>query len=520
MADIVTTLNNCTENAGSTYSTSGVPFTSATVFTKTFTADSDHVFKVEPSINFSRVSDPNSYSVTITDTGSIAGGNLTVRSFAVKYKYPLTAVTGDVISFVARAEVDEVNSTGKIYNYIFDVSNVRKQGETRTIKIYGDDGATLTFDAKYANNSSMRGGSGTVTIPTGGLYEEDIIFPSVTASTTYSVVLTQIASNSFLNISTPTTLSLNQYIDPTITFNLIESASDFLVRQTPVTITDAVNSNQGLRSKFKWYITSQSSSISLKNVGIFTADDFTGTTAGTKNTLTGGTIVEFDDLQRTIHATTTAATGSSATTSTTITLAAANADIYEGMRVTGSGITASGTGSCIVTNNNGEGVITVSQTPGGTISGGTTLTFHSVMVVEGNVTINEMGTSSQTCSLDAADIVAFNAAPTATSQANVAVTVNVAKEITLTGSDPEGDTLTFTVLSLPSHGTFAYSDASNQAQSISCSGQTGQNIILGNSKIITYTSANNDTTNTSFTFKVNDGQQDSNTATVGLTISS
>jgi len=521
MADIVTTKSNCTENAGSTYSTSGVPLTTATVFTKTFTVATDYVFKTEPSINFSRVSDPNSYSVTITDTGSVAGGNLTVRSFAVKYKYPLTAVTGDVISFVARAEVDEVNSTGKIYNYIFDVSNVRKQGETRTIKIYGDDGATLTFDAKYANNSSMRGGSGTVTIPTGGLYEENIIFPSVSASTTYSVVLTQIASNSFLNISTPTTLSLNQYVDPTITFNFIESASDFLVRQSNVTITDSVGSKQRLKAKFEWYVTSQSSSISLKNVGDFTASDFTGTTsANVINTLTGGTIVEFDDLQRTIHATTTAATGSSATTNTTITLAAANADIYEGMRVTGSGITASGTGSCIVTNNNGEGVITVSQTPGGTISGGTTLTFHSVMVVSGNVTINEMGTSSQTCSLDAADIVAFNAAPTATSQANVAVTVDVPKEITLAGSDTEGDTLTFTVLSLPSHGTFAYSNASNQATTVSCSGQTGQTIVLGNSKVVTYTSASGDTTNTSFTFKVNDGQQDSSTATVGLTISS
>ena len=135
MADIVTTKSNCTESAGSTYSTSGVPFTTATVFTKTFTASSDYVFKTEPSINFSRVSDPNSYSVTITDTGSIAGGNLTVRSFVVKYKYPLKAVSGDVISFVARAELDEVNSTGKIYNYIFDTSNVLKQGETRTIKI-------------------------------------------------------------------------------------------------------------------------------------------------------------------------------------------------------------------------------------------------------------------------------------------------------------------------------------------------------------------------------------------------
>jgi len=517
MADIVTTKSNCTENAGSTYSTSGVPFTTATVFTKTFTVAADHVFKTEPSINFSRVSDPNSYTVAITDTGSIAGGNLTARSFVVKYKYPLKAVSGDVISFVARAELDEVNSTGKIYNYIFDTSNVLKQGETRTIKIYGDNGATLTFDAKYANNTSMRGGSGTVTIPTGGLYEEDIIFPSVTASTTYSVVLTQIASNSFLNISTPTTLSLNQYVDPTITFSLTESASDFLVTQTSVTVTDAVNSTQAKQAKFEWYATSQSSAISLKTVGSFTADDFTGTTSGNiKNTLTGGTVVEFDDLQRTIHATLTAATGENATSSKTVTLAAVNEDIYKGMRVTGSGITASGTGSCIV-ESNVEGVITLSQTPGGTIAGGTTLTFHSVAVISGNATINNMGTSSQTCALDVANILAFNAAPVAINQANVPATRNVAKEITLTATDTEGDTLTFTIIKLPSNGSLVYSNANNQATTISC-GDNAVSLVLGNSKTVQYTAASVGTT--TLHFKVNDGQQDSATGIITINVTS
>ena len=41
---IKSNIRNCTESAIATYSTSGVPFTTASVFSKTFTADNDFVF--------------------------------------------------------------------------------------------------------------------------------------------------------------------------------------------------------------------------------------------------------------------------------------------------------------------------------------------------------------------------------------------------------------------------------------------------------------------------------------------
>ena len=67
--------------------------------------------------------------------------------------------------------------------------------------------------------------------------------------------------------------------------------------------------------------------------------------------------------------------------------------------------------------------------------------------------------------------------------------------ITLTGSDPEGDALTFTVTGGPSHGTLS-----------------------GAAPNLTYIPAPNYNGPDSFTFVVNDGTVDSNLATVSVTV--
>ena len=530
MANIVTEKSNCTENAGSTYSTSGVPLTTATVFTKTFTASNGYVFKTAPLISLAEVEDPSSYSITINDTGSVAGGNLTVRSFVVKYKYPLKLVSNDTINFIARAELDVSASSSKIYSFSIPNSTVLKQGETRTIKIYGDVGATLTFDVKNASNSSIRGGAGTVTIPSTGVYTEDIVFPATTSTTTYSVILTEINS-SFLTMSSPQTVSLNQYAVTTTTLSFVESANDFIVTSTNRTLSGDVGTPSKNEAELQqqyngtiypgWSVTSQSSTITLKNNGDWDANDWTGTTAGTVNTLTGGTIVKFDNLERTIYPTATAPTNSNTYTSNSVTLNGDfRANVKPGMRVTGSGITRSGNTSLIVKQvtypSANSTVVLFNQTVGGTVNAATTLTFHSVMHLAGQVTVDNFGTSNQTCTLDAADIVAFNQAPTATSQANVAATVSVQKEIVIAGTDPEGDTLSFTLLRLPGNGSLVYSNTQNQATTVSCDGST-VNLALGSSTLL-YTAAS--TGATTLQFKVNDGQQDSGTATVTINVSS
>ena len=89
---------------------------------------------------------------------------------------------------------------------------------------------------------------------------------------------------------------------------------------------------------------------------------------------------------------------------------------------------------------------------------------------------------------------AVNDAPVATNS-NATTNENTAKAITLNATDTDGDTLSYSVLTNPGHGT------------ISISGNTA-----------TYTPSANYHGTDSFTFKANDGTVDSNTATVSITV--
>ncbi|MFV2067055.1 MAG: tandem-95 repeat protein, partial [Pirellulales bacterium] len=91
--------------------------------------------------------------------------------------------------------------------------------------------------------------------------------------------------------------------------------------------------------------------------------------------------------------------------------------------------------------------------------------------------------------------VAANHVPVADAQ-SVNTAEDTAKAFTLTGSDPDGDPLTFTVLTAPSQGTLS-----------------------GAAPNATYTPSANYNGSDSFTFKVNDGTVDSDIATVSITVS-
>jgi VCBS repeat-containing protein len=91
-------------------------------------------------------------------------------------------------------------------------------------------------------------------------------------------------------------------------------------------------------------------------------------------------------------------------------------------------------------------------------------------------------------------ITPINDPPVANAQ-SVATAQNTAKAITLTGSDADGDSLTFTVVTQPAHGTLS-----------------------GNLPSVVYTPALNYSGPDSFTFKVNDGSLDSNLAAITITI--
>jgi len=94
------------------------------------------------------------------------------------------------------------------------------------------------------------------------------------------------------------------------------------------------------------------------------------------------------------------------------------------------------------------------------------------------------------------NVTAVNDSPTASSQ-SVSVVEDVAKSISLVASDPEGSALTWTIISSPSNGSLAVNPAA---------------------PAYSYTPNANFNGSDVFTFKVNDGSSDSNTATVTLLV--
>ena len=87
-----------------------------------------------------------------------------------------------------------------------------------------------------------------------------------------------------------------------------------------------------------------------------------------------------------------------------------------------------------------------------------------------------------------------NTPPTANGQ-SVTVDEDTSVAIPLTATDPEGDPLTYSIVSVPSHG-----------------------VLAGTAPSVTYKPNTNYNGEDSFTFKANDGKEDSNIATVGITV--
>jgi len=103
---------------------------------------------------------------------------------------------------------------------------------------------------------------------------------------------------------------------------------------------------------------------------------------------------------------------------------------------------------------------------------------------------------------------ALGAAPVATDQ-SVTTSEDAAKVITLSATDADSPSLTFSIVTAPSHGTLSSIGEPSCVASGAGSSCTAT---------VTYTPAQNYNGSESFTFKANDGGLDSNTATVSITV--
>ena len=164
-------------------------------------------------------------------------------------------------------------------------------------------------------------------------------------------------------------------------------------------------------------------------------------------------------------------------------------DTAKAITLTGSDIEGSTLTYTIVTSPS-KGTLTgtapnLTYTPTANLNGADSFTFK----------VND-GSKDSTAATVSITINPINDAPVANAQ-SVTTDKNVAKAITLTGSDVEGSTLTYTIVTNPSKGTLS-----------------------GTAPNLTYTPTTNLTGSDSFTFKVNDGTVDSAAATVSITINS
>jgi YVTN family beta-propeller protein len=123
----------------------------------------------------------------------------------------------------------------------------------------------------------------------------------------------------------------------------------------------------------------------------------------------------------------------------------------------------------------------LTYTPASGYSGADSFTFK----------VNDGNADSNTATVS----IKVNAPPVANDQ-SVTTNKDVAKAITLTATDPDGDSLTYSIVAGPSHGTLG-----------TLAGAT-----------VTYTPPSGYTGSDSFTFKANDGSADSNTAIVSITV--
>lgn len=587
---IKSNIRNCTESAIVTYSTSGVPFTTASVFSKTFTADNDFVFKTPPTVDFTKTNSPSNYSFEVTDVpaNGVQNKNLTQRTFTIKYTYELTQPENDIVKFFARGKRAITSTTQSIYGFSINKSSLKQVGETRDLVIFGDTGATVnlaitkvgganlittTAAVKTATSNSALltttvannrvfvgmsvtgtgvgagvtvaavsgssitlsaakslsintvltfGSSGgfTATIGDNGKYTLPINFPRVSSASSYTVTLTQITSDSFVNLTTPSVVTIPQYINVVLTLQESQSASLFIIDGVNKTFTVAGNTVKSIEQEFSFTAASNSAlgqnhvgtavAIPLKTLGTFTANDFSGVTA-TSNKVARSTNradLFFTDLAVTIQQGTSSATSGN-TSSANVTLSSANSAIKPGMKVIGSGINNSVTVSSI-----SNVSLVLSGAPGGTISGGTTIHFNPIATAVGVATLNSSGEANDTVGLLFDNIVGFNEAPVAVGVAAQSIPSNEPVNITLGATDAESDSLIFTITQLPltvsgdsSHGTLKYGEGNTAISSV-------PTVLPSGTKVVKYQKPANSTTATDFKFKVNDGFQNSNEATI------
>lgn len=184
--------NNICNISGSlptSYSGSGNFNTTATLLTIPVNAIDGYYFPTQPTLT---VTTGNNNSYTITSSNSFDGdGNLIGVQFNLNYKFPDANVSGNIITLNACAYEIYVPSI-EITNYSINTATIIEAGETRVMQVFGNEGAVFTVSMNGTNLVTN------VVMGATGVYSFPIVFPAVTANTTYTITLSGDLASPFL----------------------------------------------------------------------------------------------------------------------------------------------------------------------------------------------------------------------------------------------------------------------------------------------------------------------------------
>jgi hypothetical protein len=158
------------------FSQTAVAGTEVTLFTKTFTADPNHLFYVPPYF----YQDPNAknqsdYIITYSDTGLGSGKNLIIssRTYTVKYIVGEQNESLNDLYFVASAS-PIFSATAEVSSYKINTTDILQKPESRQIDFFGGDGAAFTLNVTDGGSNDD---DYSLTIPSTGIVSLVLNFP-------------------------------------------------------------------------------------------------------------------------------------------------------------------------------------------------------------------------------------------------------------------------------------------------------------------------------------------------------
>ena len=241
------TVSNTTQSAETNvaYSATNTSGQTSQVFQRTFEASPNHHFEVEP--YFVLTSDnPSRYS--ITNNKIYTDGRLTEIEFTVNYTFGSESETGDTIVFTAEA-VEFFTEIVEITAYNILDSILPNTGETRTINILGTNTAQTKLSISNTAGDTYDFSSDTfttpptyleITISSTGVHSEEITFPAVSSTDTYTFTLDTTTYTNGINsiIDTDTngivTFTISQPSEVTVTIKPTHGDTRILISEDKV----------------------------------------------------------------------------------------------------------------------------------------------------------------------------------------------------------------------------------------------------------------------------------------------